>query len=187
MQRIVIKTHPDNRELFDNLIKSLGTYNEYPITVVSAIEDDNLMLDSYDAYELGGIRTVFENTDANEIFFLQDSVEIKDPEIFKIAFNSPVSFAMSDQPAPFGMYLGKYKREPFFKSLTIMPKTKMEAVSLEVDFNNAYAKNTAWQLCSEPLRNESSYITYIHGRKNKVIQNKWMIKYKGKWHRNMID
>lgn len=170
-QAIVIGSTTATKDWLQNCLNSFGKYDKYPIIVV--INDD---------FEMGKIKWVYENTNIDEFFLLHDTVEIKDTSLFDEAFAmTGYSYALSDHPTIMGMFLGKYRREVLAKFPLAETKTKREAVLQEITFNQTYSSFEPNMLvCDPPLRNTDIFEDKF-GRKNMVLENKFIKKYKGTW------
>jgi hypothetical protein len=161
----------------ENCLRSFNGYKDYPILVV--VNDD---------FECGKLRWVVENTDIEEIFLLHDTVEIKDPVFFNDAFEKyeGVGVALTDEPTIYGMFLGKYRREILSKIEIPITKTKIEAVDAEMDFNKLYAENESRVVVYCPDLRNTEVFEEKFGRKNMVLENKYIKKYKATWSRDQL-
>ena len=174
-QAIVIGSTTQTKDWLQNCLNSFGCYDKYPIIVV--VNDD---------FELGKLKWVYDNTDIDEFFLLHDTVEIKDTGLFDLAFNYDGSFALSSQPVQMGMFLGKYRREILDKMSIPLTKTKMEAVLQECAFNEQYSKlETKMATIFNPLLNSDKFEEKF-GRKNMILENDYIRKYKGTWSLEMV-
>ena len=97
-QIIVVGTRPDRIEQLTNCWNSI----ESPYLKIAV--DCN-------GYEVGKLRWVLKNTNADEFVFLQDSVEIKDNSIFKICscqsgfFTADVTFSKFNTSHMFFLFI----------------------------------------------------------------------------------
>lgn len=66
-------------------------------------------------------------------------------------------------------------------------ESKMDSVVQEVDFNNKYTSISPYRTMTNPLNDKNGRVDYFLGRKNLIIENEYLIKYKGTWHRSMIN
>ncbi|MGA1776981.1 MAG: hypothetical protein ACO39G_07860 [Flavobacteriaceae bacterium] len=173
---VIIATTEGREEWLNQCVTSL---KNTPYMVVS--ENKNYM------YEIGKIRWMYENTNFDRWFFLQDSVVIKDLSLFDIAFSYPKSVSLCDSPGQYGMYLGVYSRETLEKIEIPKISTKREAVLLERSWNEKYcqAEGGVPTLFTD-LSDANSKIIEIFGRKNRLLENNYLKKYKGTWHMGMI-
>ena len=174
-QAIVIGSTTQTKDWLQNCLNSFGKYDKYPIIVV--VNDD---------FELGKLKWVYDNTDIDEFFLLHDTVEIKNTDLFDLAFNYDGSFALSNQPVQMGMFLGKYRREILDQMSIPLTKTKMEAVLQECAFNEQYSKlEPKMATIFNPLLNSDKFEEKF-GRKNMILENDYIRKYKATWALNMV-
>lgn len=172
---IVIGSTTRTKNWLENCLSSFGKYDKYPIIVV--VNDD---------FELGKIKWIYDFTNLEEFFILHDTVEIKNTELFDLAFEYEGSFALSNQPVPMGMFLGKYRRCVLDKMSIPITKTKMEAVLQECAFNQEYAKlETKMATIFNPIVNTDKFEEKF-GRNNMILENDYIKKYKGTWTLEMV-
>lgn len=199
-QGIVVVTHEGNRKFFNNLMKSLEGV-KYPIYIVvngnkdkpyygKKIQDkyENVFVNEDDNYEIGALEIVLKNTDLDEIFLMQDTCEVLDQSLFSTVFETlkGKSVALSVSPCPFGMYLGKYKRN-ILRSMTYdIPTNKNEAVEMEMTFNQQYLSLDPKVVILWLDFVDNDNIVEKFGEKRMLIENKFIKKYKGCWSRAMI-
>ncbi len=176
MQAIVVATTPDGGDKLANFMRSLSGYDKYQIVILSDY-----------SFEVGKIKFVVQHTDIDEFLFLHDSCEIKDLSLFDKVFYSKRSVALSMQPAPFGMYLGKYQRKVLEKMNIPEAKTKLDSVNFEETFNTDYAiKTGGFDVLSPPLANQQVFVQ-MFGRTNMKLENDYLIKYKATWNRSQLS
>ena len=133
-------------------------------------------------FELGKINWLFNNTNLERFFFLQDSVVIKDERVFEL-LDDNASIALSSDPSIYGMYLGIYEREHLAKIDIPIPKSKREAIDYEMSWTAKYcqaAKNVRIAFPDLADRNATKK-EIVFGRENLVLENDFLIKYKGNW------
>lgn len=171
---IVIGSTTKTTQWLESCLKSFGSYDKYPILVV--INND---------FELGKLRYAYNHTDAEEIFLMHDSTEVKDTTIFDMVFDNPISVAITDNPCPFGMFFGKYQRKTLDRIHIPETKTKIEAIEQEMDFNQLYANSGEYIVQCPELRNTDIFEEKF-GRKNMILENQYFKKYKGTWSREQI-
>jgi len=139
-------------------------------------------------YDPGGIVWAMNNLEKDaEFFILHDSCVIKDNLLFKVMFDGyyEESVALASHPTLMGMFLGKY-RMPIAKQLEPpIAKDKEHAVDLEETWNREYCQLEQPIVLDNPLT-ESTIFEERHGRKNMILENRWIKKYKGAWNRNML-
>jgi hypothetical protein len=133
-------------------------------------------------YELGKIKWIIENTKIEKFMFLQDSVVVKDHKLFEL-LEEDGSIALSSDPVPYGMYLGVYERKVLNKIDIPIPKNKKEAIDYEISWTQAYcsaAKRV--RIAFDNLSDRSATRKeVVFGRENLVLENDYLIKYKGNW------
>ena len=171
-QAIIIGTRPDRIEQLTNCWNSI----ESPYLKIAV--DCN-------GYEVGKLRWVLKNTNADEFVFLQDSVEIKDNSIFKICFSTNGSVSICNYPNQFGCYLGKYKRSVLEKIYLPDIKTKAESVNYESKFFIDYMKYEQPTQIGGSLEDVENFVEKW-GHKVMKIENEYLIKYKSIWNRLML-
>lgn len=168
MNQIFIASSPGREHWVEQCSKSLG---EIPHTVICDY-----------GYELGKIRWIWQHTKFDRFLFLQDSVIIKDLSLIDMIFSYPKSVAISNCPVPFGMYLGVYSRETLDKTGVPKARTKEDAIRFEVDWSNKYCENESVPVLFEDFTDANATGTKkIFGRTNLVLENEYLIKYKGTW------
>lgn len=198
---IVVVTHPAGKDWLDNLLQNWQEWG-YPVNVIINEADMGEALKYWDytnwnvrflpnpegGYETGALHQAMVYTQYKEIFLIHDTMEIKDPEIFKIAFEDyeGKSYALSNYPDLFGMYLGKYRREPLEMAKPKGAKDKMESIEKETSFNQRYCKHDEVVLCEQPLIDSNKFVKKF-GRENMLLENDWVKKYKGTWNRWMVN
>jgi hypothetical protein len=188
---IVICTHKDSTEQFNNCIESLIVpNNKYSIYyVVNGFTDrcryGNLIITGSDTFELGAISEAINEFKLDEFILLQDSIEIKNIELFDICFNEHEGksvYFFND----FFCYAGKYRKEILDKLIPLpIITTKLDSIIQENDFNKKYL-----EMENESINLFSLVDTNIFeekfGRKNMIIENNFLKKYKGTWNWEMI-
>lgn len=165
---ILVSTSPNRTAWLQDCLTSLG---DLPVTVRS----DH-------AFELGKIRWAYEHTTWDRFWLLQDSVVIKDPQFLAEAWALNSSVALTDDPAPFGMYLGIYTRATLDKLQIPWALSKADAIHYEIAFHRDYLEIEPSPVLFPGFNDASSNRTEDrHGRLNKVLENQHLIKYKGNW------
>ena len=170
MNTVMVATTPGREEWLAQCLKS---FKGHPAIVLS---DPN-------TYELGKIKWMLDNTKVDRFLFLHDSVVIKDPKFFDIAFSYPKSAALSPDPVKFGMYMGVFHRDTLLKTGIPEVKTKEEAIYYEVQWCNKYCSLEDVPVMFPGFTDYTAKGTKeIFGRKNLVLENEYLIKYKGTWY-----
>ena len=133
-------------------------------------------------FELGKINWIFNRTNVERFLFLQDSVVIKDEKLFELLYER-ASIALTNDPNVYGMYMGVYEREHLVKIDIPIPKSKREAIEFEMSWTAKYcqvAKNVRVAFPDLTDRNAKKK-EIVFGRENLVLENEYLIKYKGNW------
>jgi len=116
----------------------------------------------------------------SEFIFLPDSTEVLDPlDLVERCFSHHRSVSLSQFPAPFGMYLGKYRSDHVQQLGVPLVPDKVAAVRYETEWTRQYASIAAY----ENLGNlpHSNTFEQRHGRLNMVCENRWLRRYKASW------
>jgi hypothetical protein len=188
-QGIVICSWSGGREWLDQCLKSLEGC-KYPITVIindagnadphwiEAIKH-NVGLINEDTYEVGAIQAGHQVYD--EFFFLQDTCQIKNLEIFDIIFQEYKGKSIQ-WGYKFQSYLGKFRKEILDQIEFPMVRTKTDAIANETDFLNKYLELDPETVVLFPMFSDFTghQISYL-GRNNLMIENEYLIKWKGYW------
>ena len=171
MKAIVIATTKNRSDWAKQCYDSLKDYTRYPV----------IILDHYE-YELGKIRWILENTNLDEFIFLQDSVILKSTDWLDEVFdyNGSVSFAAR----PFFMYLGKYKRETLERVGVPEVVSKQQAVDYEATWTKQYSEAGTYETLFD--LSDTNHFTEHLGRRNMVIENDKLVKYKHIWSGDMV-
>lgn len=168
MTPIVIATTPGRECWLAQCLKSVG---DRPVMVLSDY-----------SFELGKIRWMYNNTNFQRWLLLHDSVVIKDQKVFDLLFSYPKSVAVSTCPVKFGMYLGVYHRDTLAKTGIPQPTSKIEAIHYERAWSNHYCSLEDVPVLFQDFTDQLSKGTQeVLGRVNLVLENEYLIKYKGTW------
>lgn len=199
-QGIVIGTWSGGQEACEVLVHSLWNV-KYPVLIVvnnfpamsqswvkrlyslTGEQDWHLRLLHHDAFEVGAIETALLETTWDEFFFLQDTFEIKNQDIFRILFEEFAGRSVSYNPH-LQMYLIKYRREILERMQIPEVRTKREAIKQEEDFNRAYANlDGNIHILNPNFHDERFYGNYEEkfGRTNLKLEDEYLIKRKGTW------
>lgn len=173
MKAIVIATTDNRQDWLLECIESLNNYRNYPVIVLRDYE-----------YELGKILFVYENfPEVEEFVLLQDSVHLKQTDWLDDVFNHDGGVSFAERP--YFMYLGKYRRETLEKVGIPLVNSKKKAVEFESTWNELYAKSEKNLITMFDLRDTETFRNHL-GRKNMIIENEYLIKYKHIWDESMI-
>ena len=177
-QGIVIVTSDETSSFYRDCLSSLENLN-YPKITHRNTKKNN-------SFEIGGIITGMEQFD--EFALLHDTLFIKDLSIFDVVFNKYKNKSVSFGKSYF-MYLGKYRTEVLLRMKLPIVKTKRQAVGQEFIFTENYIKNEEPEKYVElwsDFKNTDQFIVK-HGRNNMLIENDYLVKYKGTWKPEMIQ
>jgi len=174
-QAIIIATHKKFKPWLLNFIKTYSS--EYVLLFTYNTDESN----RYDVKAvLAGIETKYD-----EFLVFHDTIEIKDNSLFDIVFKEYEGRSVFLRKKSC-MFLVKYTKKDLAK-LTPQHiqnlydvKGKLDAVSAEGGFNNLYMQ------ASDPIFLFQDFIDggvreHKFGRKNMILENKFIKKYKGSW------
>ena len=142
---------------------------------------------SVPGYELAKLQWIVENTILDRFLFVQDSV-IVSPGLYDRLTAFDGSVALMSDPVPFGCYLGVYERKVLQKVGIPEIRSKREAVEAEIWWTKAYcaeASNVPVLFPELSDRNAKRQVEH-HGRNNLVLENDFLLKYKGTWRHDQI-
>ena len=164
---IVIGTTPGRENWLNDCLSSLNK----PCLVLSDF-----------SYELGKINWCKKHIN-KPFFFFQDSVVFKSTDWIDELFDRKKSVALTNDPSSYGMYMGIY--DPIILNMVEIPKVenKAEAIKYEIEWTSKYVNyavdvDIAFpELCDS--RASGKEVRY--GRECLVLENEYLIKYKGNW------
>ena len=165
---IVIATTPGREQWLQQCLASI----EHPVLVLSDF-----------TFELGKINWIFNNTKIERFMFLQDSVVIKNQSLFDLLFKDKGSIALTNDPGMYGMYLGVYERKVLEMIDIPIPKSKAESIAFELSWTESYcraARNVRLAF-TDLTDSRAKTKEVLFGRENLVLENEFLIKYKGNW------
>jgi hypothetical protein len=134
-------------------------------------------------YELGKIEWVMQNTKADRFLFLQDSWLIKDDHFFTLLDGLSGSVAITSDPFYFGCYAGVYERAVIEQIGIPVTTGKRDAIAQEIEWHKSYVavSGEPTVLFPELTDANSTRQEERHGRTNLVLENNYLVKYKGTW------
>lgn len=201
-QGIVITTSETTEPFLNDLLESLPTMwpillvcndNHIPqvVRLAKLPPSTTVVCNDYNAWELGGVTKGAEHFD--EFVHLMDTciinkgiVDEKWPEaqltpemLFRIMFGGPGSCYLC---RGFYSYLGKYRSDILRHVGIPRIETKEQAIHAEDNWNRVYlaADPSAWQFPAL-LPISSNVFEEKHGRRNMVLTNGYITKYKATW------
>jgi len=149
---------------------------------LASIKRDVIVLSDL-TFELGKIDWMVKNTSFDRFLILQDSVVIKDDSFFDKIFAFEDSVSINQCPTWYGSFMGIYERKPLLEVGVPIPHSKREVVELEYKWTPQYCAVAGKVTVMFPqLRDENASGKVMrHGRENLVLENEYLIKYKGNW------
>lgn len=173
---IVIATHQSTKPFLKDLLYSLRGC-KYKKLVIENETTNSRYIANRGGYELGAMykATTLANDD---LFFLQDTCVIKKKKILEIAEKAPGGMALCHK---FMSYLGKYKRAVLDTMVIPGVDNKQDSLRHEFSWTAEYISlDKDFQYAPDPL-GDSNVFEEKHGRKNMVLENDYLIKYKARW------
>lgn len=191
---IAIVSHPENKDWMWNCLSGLDKSVPRVVVVNDGFKEapyyyekrkatgETFLLRSDDGWELGALKTALEFTDWDEIFLMQDTVEVKDNSVWKTIFedNELRDVSVFDR---YLCYLGKYIRGRL--PPIEVPVDKRDAVEMESRWNGEYLKGSDVLTLSPGMRDSNVFVEKF-GKRRMVIENDWFRKYKGTWNASML-
>jgi len=149
---------------------------------LASIKRDVIVLSDF-TYELGKIDWMVKNTSFERFLILQDSVVVKDDSFFDKIFDFDSSVSINQCPTWYGSFMGIFERKPLIEVGVPLPKSKREVVELEYQWTPKYcaAAGKVTVMFPEFRDENASGIVMRHGRENLLLENEYLIKYKGNW------
>jgi hypothetical protein len=148
---------------------------------LASIKRDVIVLSDF-TFELGKIDWMLKNTSFDRFLILHDSIVIKDDSFFDKIFEYEGSVSINRCPTWYGSFMGIFERKPLLEVGVPIPQNKKEAVHLEYRWTRKYCETAGKVTLMFPeLRDDTSKIVMRHGRENILLENEYLIKYKGNW------
>jgi len=134
-------------------------------------------------FELNKIRWVMDNTKLDRFLFLQDSWQVKSPAFWDLLDQFEGSVALTRDPYFFGCYAGVYERHIIERVGVPSVKDKAHSILLEIDWHRRYVEvgGEPKVLFPELTDANATRIVERHGRQNLVLENEFVVKWKGTW------
>jgi hypothetical protein len=125
-----------------------------------------------------------ENTNADRFLFLQDSWKIKDDRFWSLLDELSGSIAITSDPYLFGCYAGVYERKVIDQIGVPIMTDKADSIRHEITWHELYAKAADKVNVLFPELTDSNATEQLEllGRTNLVLENDYIIKYKGTWY-----
>ena len=163
---VVVATSPGREDWVKDCLSSISR----PCVVVSDF-----------GFELGKIRWVLENTNADRFIFLQDSIVIRDESLIDLVFESAGSACLLCTPKCLGAYLGVYERSILEKTGIPICETKEDSIRYETEWTASYIENCVEFRHPLPLVQRKFSTLRKFGRENLVYVNDFYEKWYGNW------
>ena len=175
-QGIIIVTNNKSKEQLLNCLSSIvGTL--YPVLIYTNDYDNS-------GFESAAITYAYEHTDWDEFVLLQDTVEVKNIDFFNIVFEEFKGKTVFAQNGGFS-FLNKYTRKALLLTGIPKTKTKRESIYAESTFHRALLNTGVFVLWPKSLKDNPNR-EFKFGRKNMILENDYIKKYKGCWNINMV-
>ena len=166
----------------DDLLPTIQT--KYPIIITNN-----------DGWQIDALRETFERTNFDEIFFLNETMIVKDNAVWKWIFNPTYwgkTFAFNHR---LEMFLGKYVRKFVEQTNFPSPKTRREDIIMgEDEWNKQYIEKCNGKFflvdgqyqMNDPNPEDPLNFEYRYGRKNLLVKNQYFTKFKSVWNISMV-
>jgi hypothetical protein len=150
---------------------------------LASIQREVLVLRQGGTWELGKIKWLYENTQLDRFLFLHDSVVVKDQAFFDRMFEHDGSVSVTNDPGIFGMYMGIFTREHLSRVELYSPVTQRDSIRAEIEWTHRYATAAGNVPVVFPDLRDQLNVGFVehHGRKNMVLENYYLRKFKGTW------
>lgn len=150
-----------------------------------------ILITNHWGWQIDSVRKIFFQTDYDEIFFLNETMIVKNNSIWKIVFEDLKGYSVA-LAEKYQMYLGKYLRK--YVEQTNFPKVttrREDVIRGEDEWNHEYMSldsNIVWiQPITDVNPDIESNFEYKFGRKNMVVENDYIKKWKSQWNISMIQ
>jgi hypothetical protein len=132
---------------------------------------------------------MYENTTIDKFLFMQDSMVIKKPEFFEMIDEYDSSLSINKDPSFYGCYMGIYERKILDQIEIPTIAKKSESIRNEIDWNFQYVSklDVIPVLFPEFSDANATRKEIKFGRENLVLENDYLIKYKGDWGQRHVD
>jgi hypothetical protein len=148
----------------------------------ASIKRDHIAVVSF-GFELAKIGWVMDNTNVDRFLLLQDSWKIKDEGFWDLLESHSGSVAINSDPYYFGCYAGVYERSVIEQIGVPVMADKRDAIRHEIDWHKRYVEVSGEPTVLFPELTDANAFGQIqlHGRTNLVLENDYIVKYKGTW------
>ena len=176
MSQAIAIFHPRENDSvwLGELLSSLKT--DYPILITN-----------HEGYQIDALRETFERTDYDEIFFLNETMVVKDNSLWHLIFQNfkGVTVMMGEK---FQMFLNKYQREVVEQTSFPVVNSRLEDVMMGEDaWHRDYEQACGtWESIHPIGDGHMTGWEDKHGRMNKVLENPYIKKWKHHWNISQI-
>ena len=135
-------------------------------------------------FELAKIKWVIQNTKEDRFLFLQDSWLVKDERFWQLLEAKEGSVCLTADPYYYGCFAGVYERWVIEQIGIPVTETKLEAIQNEIAWHKEYVRVAGEPTVLFPELTDKNATRTIekNGRMNLVLENEFIVKFKGTWH-----
>ena len=125
-----------------------------------------------------------KNTKAERFLFLQDSWVIKDDSFWELLENEESSVCLNADPYYYGCYAGIYERRIIEQIGIPVIESKLDAIENEIAWHKDYVRVAGEPKVLFPELTDKNATRTVekNGRTNLVLENDYILKYKGTWY-----
>lgn len=187
----VVSYMPQKRAgILKNCLDSIKTDTKVVVVINGGGEKPFLgyptLFNQENSQEIGALEAVYRGTEAEEIFLLHDTCEIKDNSIWQKVFDDLKGQSVSIS-THFLMLIGKYRRQILSQLRFPAVNNKLEGHLLgERDFINHYCQMEEPVVLCPEFHDSKATKEDKWGRPNLKLDCHYMTKWKGNWDVSMI-
>jgi hypothetical protein len=171
---VVVATAPGREHWLNDCLKSMPNI-------------DVMVLSDF-TFELGKIKWLRDNTTIDRFLLVQDSIIFKKESLIADLFATEGSVCLINCPRRYGCYFGIYEMDVIRMMDVPTVSTKAESIRYEYEWNESYATNAGRVTIAfdDLLDSMAKGVVEHHGRPNLLIENDYVIKYKGDWGQRIV-
>jgi len=164
---IIIGTTPDRSHWLKDCINSL----KQPCVVISDFD-----------FELGKLKWASKQL-SERFFFFQDSIVFKQTDWVFDLLNNYEHVSLTSDPVVYGTYMGIYDPKILRELEIPIPISKKQSIEYELSWTKTYVEKVGSVHVAFPDLTDSKATRkeIKHGRENLVLENDYLIKFKGDW------
>lgn len=149
----------------------------------SSIKREHIAVINF-GFELAKINWVIQNTKEEKFFFLQDSWLVKDDRFWQLLESQEGSVCLTEDPFYYGCFAGVYERWVIEQIGIPITESKLDAIHNEIAWHKEYVRVAGKPTVLFPELTDKNAIRTIerNGRNNLVLENEFIVKFKGTWH-----